>query len=92
MIQKLDLISGLIKDGHIRLGMTRKELQAILGTPDEVGGTSHKYKVHSIFKYGDVQFVFPPAKTLAESESQGLHYVYVDEGIEEVEEPIYVLR
>jgi hypothetical protein len=92
MIQKLDLVSGLIDSGQIRLGMSRQELQAILGAPDEVGGTSRKYKVDSIFKYGDVQFVFPPARTLAESESQGLRYVYVDEGMEEVGEPIYVLR
>jgi hypothetical protein len=40
MIQKLDLVSGLVDSGQIRLGMTRKELQAILGAPDEVGGTS----------------------------------------------------
>ena len=72
--------------------MTRKELQTCLGVPDEVGGTSRKYSVPSIFMYGDVQFVFPQAKTLAESDSQGLRYVYVDEGIEGVEEPMFLLR
>jgi hypothetical protein len=60
MIHKLDLVSVLVHNGQIRLGMTRKELQAILGAPNEVGGTSRKSRIDSIFKYGDVQFVFPP--------------------------------
>jgi hypothetical protein len=92
MIRKLDIVSDLIRDGRLRLGMTRQELEAALGIPDEVGGTSRKYQVPSIWKYGDVEFVFPAAKSLLESEGQGLLYVYVDDGVEGVEQPIYLLR
>jgi hypothetical protein len=92
MIEKLDLVSDLIRGGQIRLGMTRQELEAVLGIPDAVGGTSRKYRTPSILKYGDVEFVFPVAKSPVESKSQGLLYVYVDDGVEGVEKPIYLLR
>lgn len=92
MIKKLDLVSNLIRGGQLKLGMTRQELEAVLGIPDEVGGTSRKYQISSIWKYGDVEFVFPAAKSLFESQGQGLLYVYVDDGVEEVEQPIYLLR
>ena len=71
--------------------MTRQELHNLLGRPDKEGGTSRKHKMASIYMYGDVQFVFPQARTLGESEPQGLLYVYVDEGVEGVEEPLFLL-
>jgi hypothetical protein len=92
MIHKLDAVLHLIHMGQIRLGMTRTELLSVLGQPDEEGGTSRKYKRSSIYKYGDVQFVFPNASTAAESEQQGLQYVYVDDDVEDVKEPLFLLR
>jgi hypothetical protein len=92
MINKLDIVSNLIRGGQLRLGMTRQELETVLGVPTEVGGTSRKYLSPSIWKYGDVEFVFPVAKSVVESEGQGLLYVYVDDGVEGVENPIYLLR
>ena len=92
MIQKLQLVSELIDRGRIRLGMTRQELEAVLGVPDYAGGTTRKYRIPSIWKYGDVEFVFPAARSLLNSEAQGLVYVYVDTGVEGVEEPIFLLR
>lgn len=90
MINKFDVISKLIAEGKIRLGMSRVELRAILGPPDDEGGTSRKYKFPSIYKYGDVQFVFPAARTEAQSQRQGLLFVYVDDDV--CEEPFYLLR
>jgi hypothetical protein len=91
MIDKLDAIEDLIGVGQIRLGMTRGELLGVLGPPNEEGGTSRKYKKPSIYKYGDVQFVFPSSRSAKESEAQGLLYVYVDDG-DGVEEPLFLLR
>jgi outer membrane protein assembly factor BamE (lipoprotein component of BamABCDE complex) len=90
MIKKLEVVSKLIAEGQIRLGMTREELRAILGPPDDEGGTSRKYKFTSIYKYGDVQFVFPAARTEAESKRQGLLFVYLDDDV--CDEPFYLLR
>src|SRR5690242_18592219 len=90
MIQKLDTISDFIAKGRVRLGMTRAELHGILGPPDDEGGTSRKYRIPSIYKYGDVQFVFPDARAVEESESQGLLYVYVDDDVDGVEEPLFL--
>lgn len=59
MIQKLEAVADLIGQGRVRLGMSRSELHDLLGRPDQEGGTSRKYRTPSIYKYGDVQFVFP---------------------------------
>jgi hypothetical protein len=72
--------------------MTRGELRAVLGEPDDVGVTSRKYPVPCDWKYGDVEFVFPPARNRREADAHGLLYVYVDTGVEGVEEPIFLLR
>jgi hypothetical protein len=92
MIHKFDTISDFIAQGHVRLGMTRAELHVILGPPDDEGGTSRKYRMPSIYKYGDVQFVFPGARSVEESGSQGLLYVYVDDNVDGVEEPLFLLQ
>ena len=42
----------------VRLGMTRDDLRAILGEPDDVGGTSRKYPNPAIWKYGELEFHF----------------------------------
>ena len=91
MIRNFDRISDLIRNGQIRLGMTRDELETILGKPDVLGNTSRKYRFPSLWKYGDVEFVFPPARNRDESAEQTLLYVYVDDGIEGVDEPIFML-
>ena len=44
--------------GSVSLGMGRAQVESLLGTPDEVGGTSRKYRNPSIWKYGDVEFHF----------------------------------
>lgn len=80
MLKKLGLIARLIAEGRIRLGMTRKELFAVLGPPDDVGVTYGEYKVPSLYKYGSVEFAFPDARTEAESEEEGLWLVYIDDG------------
>jgi hypothetical protein len=43
---------------ELRVGMSREEVVAILGVPDQQGGTSRKYRTPSIFKYGNVEFNF----------------------------------
>jgi hypothetical protein len=92
MIQRLEEISALLKSGHIQLGMTRQALEPLLGRPDEVGGVSRKYQIPSIIKYGDVQFVFPRARTESEIEGQGLLYVFVDDSVKDVSEPLFLLQ
>jgi hypothetical protein len=71
--------------------MTRLELFGTLGSADEEGGVSRKYSLPSIYKYGDVQFVFPPCRNRSQYEKQGLSNVYIDDGDQE-EEPRYLLQ
>src|SRR5258708_23787476 len=75
----LEPISGLIKGGQIRLGITRTELRTLLGEPDAMGCFSPKNKVPPVWKYGEVEFSFPPARFLRVAEHHGLDLVYVDE-------------
>lgn len=42
----------------IRLGMTRDEIRASLGEPDDVGGITRKHKLPSIWKYCALEFCF----------------------------------
>jgi hypothetical protein len=91
MIQKLEAVADLIGQGRVRLGMTRSELRDLLGQPEQEGGTSRKYRMPCIYKYGDIQFVFPGAKSDREGESQGLLYAYVDDGVDGLEEPLFLL-
>jgi len=46
----------------LRVGMSREEVLALLGPPDDVGGTSRKYREPAIFKYGQVELHFEPGK------------------------------
>jgi len=51
----------------LALGMTRAELKAALGEPDDVGGTSRRWRTPAIYRYADVEFHFDqgPQGTLA---------------------------
>jgi hypothetical protein len=42
----------------VRLGMTRDQLKATLGEPDDVGGTSRKQRTPLIWKYDELEFHF----------------------------------
>ncbi len=42
----------------LRLGMTRDEVKAILGEPDDVGYTSRKHRIPAIWRYEDLEFHF----------------------------------
>src|SRR5262249_37947233 len=74
----LESVSALIDAGQIRAGMTRAALRRLLGQPDDVGGTSRKYKEPCIWKYGEVEFAFPLARSPRQAEFHGLWLVYVD--------------
>jgi hypothetical protein len=54
-------LKDLIETGHfgpVNLGMSRAQVETSLGAPDDVGGTSRKYRKPSIWKYGDVELHF----------------------------------
>jgi hypothetical protein len=38
--------------------MTRNEVVAAIGEPDDTGGTSRKHRTPSIFKYGRIELFF----------------------------------
>lgn len=42
----------------LRLGMTRAELKAVIGEPDDVGGTSRRWRTPAIYKYAELEFHF----------------------------------
>ena len=44
----------------IRLGMSRDEVRAIIGQPDDVGGTSGKRGAPAIWVYAGLEFHFNP--------------------------------
>lgn len=48
--------TGSIKPLHF--GMSRRELEEILGPPDDKGRTSRKHRTPSIYKYRDLEFFF----------------------------------
>lgn len=42
----------------VRLGMTRDELKAVLGEPDDVSTTSRKQRIPAIWTYDELEFHF----------------------------------
>ena len=48
---------------RVRISMTREEVIAKLGTPNDMGRTSRKYQTPSIYKYGLIQLHFEPWST-----------------------------
>lgn len=79
MTVTIDEIRRHIQSGAIRLGMARLELFWLLGTPDDVGGTSRKYPLPCVFKYGEVEFAFSLSRNRYESESATLEAVFIDD-------------
>ncbi len=45
----------------LRLGHTREQVRAVLGEPDEVGGTSLKHPTPAIWRYDELEFHFSPS-------------------------------
>jgi len=44
----------------VRLGMSRDEVRAVLGDPEDTGGTSRKHSTPAIWKYDELEFHFGP--------------------------------
>jgi hypothetical protein len=49
----------------VHLGMSRDQVRAILGEPDDTGGTSRRHPTPSIWKYDRVEFHFERPDSLA---------------------------
>jgi hypothetical protein len=47
---------------RVKIGMTRYEVVKALGLPDNLGGTSRKYRTPSIYKCGAIELHFEPWK------------------------------
>jgi hypothetical protein len=71
-------IVRLIDQGCLRLGMTREEVRALLGTPSDVGATSRRYPVPAIWKYGEVEFHWPLTRSIENASEDGLILVMID--------------
>jgi hypothetical protein len=58
-------IVGLIRQGHLRLGMTKAEVRALLGPPPRWGSTTRKYREPGIWAYGPIELWFErrPSRT-----------------------------
>ena len=48
----------------VRLGMTREEVRARLGEPDDTGGALRKQRIPLVWKYGEVELHFQPSGEL----------------------------
>ena len=48
--------------GELRLGLTADEVLALLGLPDDVGGTSRKYPRPSVYVFGSVEVFFTQSR------------------------------
>ena len=90
MTPDMNHIRKLITTGVLRDDITRSQLFDLLGPPEGEGGESRKYPHSSIYKYGVVQFVFPPCRSEPEMSRQQLKYAYIDDHQEDVE-PVVVL-
>lgn len=55
----MEAMAGLAK---VKIGMTRDEVVNILGQPDDMGGTSRKYKTPCVYLYGTIELHFAPWK------------------------------
>lgn len=49
---------------QLQLGMTREEVQAAVGAPQQTGGMSRRQRIPRIWKYGDVELHFRPSGEL----------------------------
>jgi molybdopterin-guanine dinucleotide biosynthesis protein A len=48
--------------GNVKIGMSREQVVAVLGPPDDVGGTSRRHRTPSVYKYGDIELFFGHSK------------------------------
>lgn len=48
--------------GKLRLGLTVDEVRALLGTPDDVCGTSHRHPRPTIYVYGSIELFFTQSR------------------------------
>ncbi len=62
----------LIASGDLRLGMSRDEVNALLGAPDDTGCISRE-GVPAIYKFGQIEFHF------GKQTIDGLHLICADE-------------
>ena len=46
--------------GKLRIGMTREEVVAVLGKPDDVSVLSRGQRLPAIYKYGEIELHFEP--------------------------------
>jgi len=46
----------------IRVGMTRDEVTAAIGPPDDVSIGSRRYRTPRVYKYGAIELHFEPEK------------------------------
>jgi hypothetical protein len=60
--------------GPVSLGMTRSELRALFGIPDDVGSSWRRQKEPLIWRYGEVEFHF------SSDANRGLVLIYAEEG------------
>jgi hypothetical protein len=44
--------------GGVRIGMAREQVREHLGEPDDMGGTSRKYRTPCVWKYGEIELFF----------------------------------
>ena len=58
---------------RVSVGMTRDEVVAALGPPDDMGGTSRKYRTPRVYRYGRIEVYFEPWK------AGRLHMVYTED-------------
>lgn len=72
-------IALLIEQNKLRIGMLRDDIVKILGEPDDVGMTSRKYKVPSIWLYGDIEFHFIPVTSHHHIDESYLFMIYREE-------------
>lgn len=44
--------------GPVQLGLSREQVQQRIGLPDATGGTSRKYRIPAVWKYGDIELYY----------------------------------
>jgi len=58
---------------RVSVGMTRDEVVAALGPPDDMAGTTRKYRTPRVYRYGRIEVYFEPWK------AGRLHMVYTED-------------
>jgi hypothetical protein len=71
--------------GKLRIGMTREEVVAVLGKPDDISVLSRRDRPPGIYKYGEIELYFEPGN------SGRLYMAYTEVGTKEGERQGIVL-